>query len=336
MKFYIGSYTKMDGPGVGVCQLENDTLSLLQNDPLPNATYVILNRSQDRLFAICSDPLQASEGGSVASYALSGGQLRLISRSDVYGSGPCHLCLDAQEKFLYTANYFTGSVSAFAVAEDGTLSECLQHERHQGHSVHPVRQEGPHAHQVTFIPGTNLLCCVDLGLDQLIVYEQNPETGLLTRYSESPIPAGEGPRHLLYASNGLTYLACEVGNSAAVLRWNGKTFDVLQLLSTLPEGWTEKNTASAIRMTSDEKQLLISNRGHDSIAVYNVQADGLLSLQGIYKTGDLFPRDFNLVDDSTLLIGHQNGALTLAKLEENGIRQIASLDVKGCVCITLP
>ena len=97
----------------------------------------------------------------------------------------------------------------------------------------------------------------------------------------------------------------------------------------------KKNTASAIRMTSDGKLLLVSNRGHDSIAVYHVLADGLLSLKGIYKTGDLFPRDFNLVNDQTLLIGHQNGALTLARLEEEGIRTLTSLDVKGCVCITL-
>ncbi len=336
MDFFIGSYTRMGGPGVGKCRLEDNRLSLLESDPLPNSTYVIYNRAQDKLFAICSDPVAAAEGGSVASYDISGGQLRRISRQDTLGGGPCHLALDETERFLYTANYFTGSVSVFAVGEGGELSPCVQHVRHTGHSVHPERQTGPHAHQVSFIPGTRLLCVVDLGLDALMVYQPDEKTGELTLYSRSQVPGGLGPRHLIYAKNGLTYLACEVASQAAVLRWNGKEFQVLQVLPTLPEDFTGKNTASAIRLTSDETQLLISNRGHDSIAVYRIGGEGLLTLESILKTGDDFPRDFALVDDDTLLIGHQNGQLTLARRTETALETIGALDVKGCVCVALP
>ena len=82
--------------------------------------------------------------------------------------------------------------------------------------------------------------------------------------------------------------------------------------------------------------MLISNRGHDSIAVYRIGGDGLLTLESILKTGDDFPRDFALVDDDTLLIGHQNGQLTLARRTETALETIGALDVKGCVCVALP
>jgi len=336
MDFYNGSYTRTGGPGVGKCRLEGDKLSLLCNDPLPNSSYVILNKKQDKLFAICSDPVQASEGGSVASYDLAEGGLRQISRQDTLGAGPCHLCFSPDEKFLYTANYFTGSLSVFAVDEDGKISPIMQHICHEGKSVHPVRQTGPHAHQVTLIPGTNLVCCVDLGLDALMVYQPDEKTGMLKLYSRTDVPGGFGPRHLIHAKHGITYLACEVGNQAISMRWNGEKFDLLQILSTLPEGYEEKNTASAIRLNSDESKVMISNRGHDSIAIYDLDKQGGMKLNSIVKTSGGFPRDFALLDDETMLIGHQEAKLTLEKFVDGKLELVSDLDIKGCICTLIP
>lgn len=332
-RFFIGSYTKTGGPGVAMCCIRGNQLQLCCNDPLPNATYVILNRQKTRLYAICSDATDDSPGGSVAAYRVDDKQLILLSRVNTVGAGPCHLCLDSQERFLYTANYFTGSLSAFALGEQGEIVARIQHICHEGHSVHPVRQTAPHVHQVTFIPGTHKLCAVDLGLDQLVVYDQDPQTGILTHFSTSHVPSGLGPRHLLYAPDGRVYLACEVGNRVATLQWNGRTFETHQVLSTLPVDYAEKNTASAIRMLNG--RIYVSNRGHDSIAVYDIAKDSLLSLVGIYGTGENFPRDFAFVDDETILVGHQNGSLTVEKLTSSGLIAVGSLNVAGCVCVCI-
>ena len=40
--------------------------------------------------------------------------------------------------------------------------------------------EGPHAHQVVFLPQENALCCVDLGADALFTYAQDKDTGWLS------------------------------------------------------------------------------------------------------------------------------------------------------------
>ncbi len=331
MLFYIGSFTKTGGVGVGLCSLQDGEMKIVTSHPLPNAIYVILNRERSRLYAICSDPVKESIGGSVAAYDVSGGQLKLLSRCDTIGDGPCHLCLDEQERHLYAANYFTGSVSVFALEKDGGIKELIQHVCHTGKSVHPIRQTGPYAHQVTFIPDTDLLCAVDLGLDQLIVYRQDAQTGQRTEYSVSHVPAGFGPRHLLYGADGLAYLVGEVSNQVSVLRWDGFQFHVLQTLTTLPDDFAGENTASAIRRQGD--RVYVSNRGHNSIAVYDVKPNGWLSLHAVWPTSDDFPRDFDFIDADTLLIGHQNGALTLEEITDCGLRCVSRLDMKGCVCI---
>lgn len=335
MDFFVGTFADMDGLGVGRCRLENDRLSLVCSDALSNALYVILNREQTLLFAVSSDPVKAKEGGSVASYDIQGSGLKRISHQDTFGTGPCHLCLSQDERFLYTANYFTGSVSVFPVNEKGEVGCCIQHVLHEGHSVHPVRQSGPHTHQVTFIPGTNLRCAVDLGLDALMVYQQCDTTGLLTFFSRTDILAGLGPRHLIYAQNGFAYLACEVGNQVLKLRWNGKTFKVLQALSTLPEGFGGENTAAAIRLNPDESRLLVSNRGHNSIAVYRLDAKGNMTFDATYATPGS-PRDFALINERDILVGNQKGKLTLVRLNESKLEIVDTLAVNGCVCTLVP
>ena len=68
------------------------------------------------------------------------------------GTGPCHLVLDKERRNLLVANYGSGSVAVLPVAMDGRLGEASDVKQHTGHSVNPRRQEGPHAHCVTFDP----------------------------------------------------------------------------------------------------------------------------------------------------------------------------------------
>lgn len=336
MRFYIGSYTRLGGPGVGICQLEGNQLALCASDYLPNATYVILNREENRLFAVCSESATGAAGGSLASYTLEDGNLTRLSQCDGIGIGPCHLCLSPDERFLYGANYHSGTISVFALNDRGAIEKRIAHIVHTGHSVNPQRQEGPHVHHVSFLPGTNLLCVVDLGLDQVILYDQNPVTGLLTKRSATDITPGMGPRHVVHGQNGFTYLTCEMGNHVAVLRFNGAGFDVMQYLPTLPADFREESTTAAIRMTADGKKVMVSNRGHDSIAVFSVKEDGLLEPAGIYATGDRNPRDFNLLGDGRVLIAHQEGDLVLSRWTRQGLEVLQRLDVTASVCVTLP
>ena len=332
MRFYLGSYTRLGGPGVAVCELNGDAMRLLYTDALPNSTYVILNRAGTRLFAVCSDAVGSTPGGSVASYALDlPHPLPRLSQENAGAVGPCHLCLSADERFLYTANYHSGSISVFPVSETGAILPRIQLIQHEGSGPDPKRQAGPHAHQVTFLPFTNTLCCADLGLDALMLYDADPVTGLLTYSRRIPLTPASGPRHVCYG-NGQTYVVHEMGGIVTVL---DEALRPLQVLPTLPVGWRGESTAAAIRLTPDGNTLIASNRGHDSLAFYRRDCHGIWSLEAIRRTPYAIPRDFNVLPDGRLIIAHQEGAVVLAKVNGNALETISELDVKAAVCVTL-
>ncbi|HML48692.1 MAG TPA: beta-propeller fold lactonase family protein, partial [Clostridia bacterium] len=259
--------------------------------------------------------------------------LRLLSRENTLGQGPCHLCLDPDEAYLIVANYFSGGISVFPVTENG-LGPIVQHAQHEGKSVHPTRQAGPHAHHVSFIPGTRLLCCVDLGLDAVLVYRQDPATGRLALNDRLDVAPGLGPRHLAYGKAPYAYLAHEIGSQVSVLLRRADCWETLQTLPTLPPDFEGESTVAAVRLSEDGRLLLVSNRGHDSIAFYDIGSDGLLTLRGIHATGGGIPRDFALLPGGRMLIGHQAGQVHLAAWDaDSGIQTLDILDVAGAVCV---
>lgn len=334
MDFFVGTYTRMGGPGIAACSLAAGKLSLNYAVELPNPTYVILNAQQDRLYSVSSESASGGPGGSAAVYAVGSNGLQLLSRHDTVGTGPCHLCLSADERFLYTANYQSGTVSVFPVAGDGAIGEQIQFIQHEGKGPHAERQAGPHAHHVTFIPGTSLLCVIDLGLDAVMVYEQNAKTGLLTLHDRLDVVPGLGPRHLAYGAEGVAFLLHELGNQVSVIVRDGAQWITRQTLPMLPAGYAKPSTAAAVRLSADGKRLFASNRGHDSIAVYDVAQDSSLALAGIYPTGGGGPRDFVLLDDRTLLIAHQDGDVRLADFDPaKGLQTLDILSMPGAVCV---
>jgi 6-phosphogluconolactonase len=69
----------------------------------------------------------------------------------------------------------------------------------------------------------------------------------------------------------------------------------VQSLSTLPEDFKELNYVSEIKIDKEGRFVYISNRGHNSIAVYAVdQTDGSLTLSSIDSTLGKTPRHFGL------------------------------------------
>jgi 6-phosphogluconolactonase len=330
MLFYVGTYTRLGGPGIAICSLDSK-ITRLNATVLPNPTYVILSADQQMLYAVSSDAVDQSEGGSYAAYAIERTGLAELQRYNTGAAGPCHLCLSPDQRFLYTANYSSGTLTVFPLDPPG---ERIQLIYHQGSSIHPTRQEGPHVHHVSFLPGTNILAAVDLGLDAVVLYGQDRQSGLLTETSRLKCPAGMGPRHLVYGNDNIAWLVHELGNAVSTLKWSADGFQIIQTVTTLPEGWTGENTCAAIR--TDGQHVFASNRGHDSIATYCIETGGLLRPSGIYPTGGQLPRDFVLLPDGRFIVGHQGGTVAVLNwdsksesLQPSGL----SLALPGAVCI---
>jgi 6-phosphogluconolactonase len=119
---------------------------------------------------------------------------------------------------------------------------------------------------------------------------------------------GAGPRHLAFDPAGrYLYVANEIDSTASALAYDGQNGHVrhLQTLSTLPPGFAgaNNNTCADIHLSPSGRWLYVSNRGHDSIAVFAIDpATGLLSSAGHTSTQGHTPRNFALVAGSNLLL----------------------------------
>lgn len=333
MNFYVGDYTRLGGPGVCVCALKGDQLSFLTaaDVPVENPTYIILSRDQKTLYATSSSHSDGEDTGSVAVYDLSGDVPRLTGMHSTGGTSACHLTLSDDERFLYVANYQSGSLCVFPV-EQGRLLPHIQLITHEGHGPNAARQEHAHVHFAAFHPEDHRLYAVDLGIDAVMIYRADPKTGLLTLDERVNVPAGMGPRHLLF-HNDLMYVAHELGGAVSVFKRTHSEWVLEQTLSTLPDCWQGENTVAAIRLFRD--RLYVSNRGHNSIAEFRVMDSGLLEKIRIFTVFGDFPCDFVVLDDGRLLVANQkSGDIRLLDPHGDTVHQIgSSLPIKGAVCI---
>ena len=70
-----------------------------------------------------------------------------------------------------------------------------------------------------------------------------------------------------------------------------------------PDGYSKPNTCADIHISSDGKFVYASNRGHNTIAIYEVNpGDGSLKLVGHQRTYGKVPRNFSLSPDDRYLI----------------------------------
>ena len=324
MDFFVGTLTREGGEGILRCRLNENRLErigLISGITDPN--YLILRPDGQRLYAVSSDVDRDGQRGCVNEYDLSGQEPDLLSRQPTYGNAPCHLTFSTDGRYLYCANYGTGSIAVFPL--EGGLQPAVQIIQHEGCGPDPRRQAGPHVHQVSFLPGTNILCAVDLGTDALYLYHASSVDGKLT--FRDKVTLSGGPRHIAWTNKGIGYLAHELSNEVTVLRWQEDRLRPLQTLPTLPVDFTEKNTAAAIRVT--DHQVFVSNRGHGSIAIYDRRDNGLLNFNGWMDAGE-YPRDFVILPGCRMLIADQHAGVWLRDVHGS---VLDFLPQKGAVCI---
>ena len=150
---YVGTYTGPKSQGIYALKFNAgkgsvDTLGLAGE--IQNPSFLALHPNHKYLYAISELGNNGKNIASVSAFSIDAatGKLTLLNKVATGGGGACHLVVDKTQKMLLVANYGTGSVAAFQVKQDGTLSEVTALKQHAGSSVNPKRQRGPHAHEV--------------------------------------------------------------------------------------------------------------------------------------------------------------------------------------------
>jgi 6-phosphogluconolactonase len=254
------------------------------------------------------------DGGPVVAFALDAktGELKKLNEALSGGGGPCHVSLSPKGTHAIVANYGGGSTAIFRIGDDGKIGERIAFIQHKGSGPDKGRQEGPHAHCAFFTPDGRYALTVDLGIDRVKVFKLDPKGGSASDEDAEDIatPPGSGPRHIAIAPDGdFGYVCGELDSTVNTIVFNWKTGKpgVIQSLSTLPAPTKGNSTAECILHPSGHF-VYVSNRGHNSIAVFKVGEDRKLTAVG-HITGEIkTPRNFN-VDPSGrwMLIASQDG-----------------------------
>jgi 6-phosphogluconolactonase len=238
----------------------------------------------------------------------------LVSLGSVssHGSAPCYLSVDATGRWLFVANYYSGNIAVYPIHADGRLGEATQIIQQVGSGPAAGRQDSAHAHEVVQTPDGRFLLAVDLGADKIFIYRFDARSGRLSPNSPAfaGIPAGYGPRHLLFSKEApLVYVVTELNPSVITLRWDAKLGSLTQLAvtPTLPEGFTGKKSGAEIALHPSGRFLYASNRGDaNTIAIFRIGPDGIPRLTGQQPSGGTSPRFFTIDPTGRFLIAaHQ-------------------------------
>ncbi|HEV2618728.1 MAG TPA: lactonase family protein [Acidobacteriaceae bacterium] len=255
--------------------------------------YFVLGKNDKFLYTCNSD-------GFVSAYKVfpEKGELTFLNKQPTGGGDPSYVSLDNTNKYVFVANYQGGSIAAWALQPDGSLGERTAFIQDVGHSIDPKRQTRPFAHSIVVSPSNHFVLAADLGLDKIFVYRFDPLTGKLTPNSTpfAAVTPGTGPRHIVFHPNGRwVYVVTEMGSTVEFFRWNDRhgLLSHEQSISTLPADFHGASTAAEIRVSPDGRFLYTSNRGHDSITVFAIDAgDGRVRPIQNLPSGGRTPRNF--------------------------------------------
>ena len=307
LTLYAGGYTRKAGDGL--CALRFDPKSGVLSDlrlaaPLKNPDWIELSRDGRTLYAG-----GIKDGMGLSAFAVEkNGELRAISEWPGEDN-PVSLAVDATEKWLVGAYYTPGNWAVWPLAADGTIGARKELIQHQGSSVDPRRQQGPHAHQAMISPDNGRIWIVDLGLDKAMIYDFDARTGAVrpSQPAFAGVAPGSGPRHLAFGQQGrMVYIVNEMGNTVSVFQGGRGAPGAIQTISTLPEDFAGRSYCAEILVSPDGRFVFASNRGYNSLARFAVARDGSLKRLGWTKT-DKEPRHFTF--DPTghwVLVGNQN------------------------------
>lgn len=380
--FALGSYTEDilfgtgevfhgKGKGISICEFEDGKIRVLSELEARNPSFLCIREDKRKIYAVNElKEFQGQYGGGITQVSYgSDGVMAAECQRPAMGADPCHVAVSPDCRFLSVANFADGSVTVFPLGGDGGICGDGELFRHQGSSVHPVRQKGPHAHSTVFAPGGGRMYVPDLGMDCIVAYACGSiETGEPGTYAAEmdmgaegmalpvdtaeegwehcvrqdcaasvSVPAGSGPRYGEFDRDGRNfYLIYELASRVQRFAWEDGKLMPKEAVSTLPENFTGDNICSDLHITPDGAWLYASNRGHDSLACFRLGAGGEMSPAGIFPCGGRTPRNFAVDPEGRyLLVGNQDsGNITVFAIRGNGgLEEVSQYPSGSPVCI---
>ncbi|MBC7852613.1 MAG: lactonase family protein [Pirellulaceae bacterium] len=303
-RVYLGTYTGPKSKGIQLYDFDAATGALTPAGlaaETANPSFLAISPDNKYLYAAGEvDDFGGKPSGAVVAFSVDAatGKLTELNAQPSGGGGPCHVSVDAFGKNAFVANYGGGSVSSYPVGDDGKIGEPASFVQHSDKESAGAKKQ-PHGHWIGVDPSGKYALACDLGLDQVLIYRLDSATGKLSP-NDPPAgqtPPGAGPRHAAFSADGKRlYVINELDSTLTVFDWDSSKGSLaeIQTVPTLPADYKEPgNSTAEIFVHPSGKFVYGSNRGHDSIAAYAIDAStGKLTLVGHTPTGGKHPRNF--------------------------------------------
>lgn len=329
-------YIACGNAGVRMAEFDAETGALsasIEAISLPGAGFLALHPEKAVLYANCSTEGKKGENGAIGAFEiLENGTLDVLNLSPCKSSGACHVSVDATGGVVFAASYGSGSVASFQVQKDGSLSDIVSFVQHEGSSVVPGRQSGPHAHYFAAGPQNKFAYVPDLGLDKVLIYQFDAKSAKLTPAGAGVVAGGAGPRHMKFSHDGkFAYVLNELNLTVTTFEYDAESGALTEVatISTVAEG-TEKEKMSCAEIVvhpsgkfvySSQRDLRTngegSGLGRNSLSVYRVNEKGVLQRTQTISAGVRIPRNFNL---------HPSGKWLLAGGQASGDVQVFAVN----------
>ncbi len=317
---FFGTYTGGESKGIYICHMDAATGALEPAGAcggVANPSFLALHPNGRFLYAVCeTGSFGGKKSGSVAAFSVEPktGGLTLLNQEAAEGTSPCHIVVDREGKNVLVASYSSGTAAVLPIREDGRVGAAACVVKHEGSGADKRRQEGPHAHSINLDAANRFAFVADLGLDRVMVYKYDAGKGTLAANDppSAAVAPGSGPRHFAFHPKGRhAYVINEMRSTVTAFEYDGArgALKEVQTVSTLPEGFQGQSSTAEVQVTPDGRFLYGSNRGHDSLAIFSIDAEtGRLTPAGHEPTQGKTPRNFGIDPTGTWLLAANQGS----------------------------
>lgn len=355
MLVYIGTYTsgKSKSEGIYIYKLNLESGALTPYKTVKNVvepSFLTIDKDKKYLYAVNETvEYEGKQSGAVSAFAINQktGDLEFLNRQPSLGGAPCYVLVSDNGRFVLVANYVGGNVAVLPVEKDGRLGASIDLVQHSGSGANKQRQEAAHAHSIMLDENNRFAFASDMGIDKVMIYEFDARSGKLKPNVAQVFyqtKAGAGPRHFAFHRDGkLAFVINELDMTISSLAYDAKrgTLKEVQIVPTLPAGWSGANTCADIHVSPNGKFLYGSNRGHDSVVSYRIDAqNGKLEYVGHSSTGGKTPRNFAIEPSGRfLLAANQNSdSIVVFRIDEKSGKLTSTgnaAQVPSPVCLKL-
>ncbi len=336
-KLYVGTYTSEGAEGIYLCDFNSESGEILLKKTFKgvnNPSFLKISTDRKYLYSVSRTPEAIEKsGGFVIAYKIGkNGTLHFLNKQISNGAAPCHIDVSPDGGFAAIATYTGGTTSVYPINKNGSLqpaSSVIDNNK----TINENDKVVSHAHSIKFSPFDGKVYSADLGTDQLNIF--SIENGELKPYKQKfvKLEKDAGPRHFEFHPNGkIIYVINELNSTISVLKNESDVWSNIQNISTLPADFVGKSYCADIHISVDGKYLYGSNRGHNSIAVFDVNPESSdLAFKGTVAVEGDWPRNFVLSPDGKfmLIANQKSGNITVLKIQpKTGMPQFTGKEIK--------